>query len=111
MEINTDGKIFGIFQNGNAVPIFQLALAKVPSVDSLRSISGNNFGVTVDSGDVLVGLAESDGYGSILSGALEESNVDLATELTIMIEAQRSYTANSRVFQTGSDLMDVLTNL
>ena len=111
VEINTDGKIFGIFQNGNAVPIFQLALAKVPSVDSLRSISGNNFGVTVDSGDVLVGLAESDGYGSILSGALEESNVDLATELTIMIEAQRSYTANSRVFQTGSDLMDVLTNL
>ena len=111
VEVNSDGKIYGIYQNGNAVPIFQLALAKVPSVDNLRTLSGNNFGVTIDSGDVLVGVAEEDGYGSIIAGALEESNVDLATELTIMIEAQRSYTANSRVFQTGSDLMDVLTNL
>ena len=111
VEIDTDGTVYGIYQNGNTVPIYQLALASVPSPDSLRSLSGNNYSVTIDSGDVLVGLAETDGYGTILSGALEESNVDLATELTIMVEAQRSYTANSRVFQTGSDLMDVLTNL
>ena len=47
----------------------------------------------------------------IISGALENSNVDIAEELTNMIAAQRSYTANSKVFQTGSDLMDVLVNL
>ena len=41
----------------------------------------------------------------------EESNADIAQELTDMIEAQRSYTANSKVFQTGSELMDVLVNL
>ncbi|RUU23587.1 MAG: flagellar hook protein FlgE, partial [Mesorhizobium sp.] len=41
----------------------------------------------------------------------ENSNVDIAEELTNMIAAQRSYTANSKVFQTGSDLMDVLVNL
>ena len=91
--------------------IYQLAIGKVPSPDNLRALAGNNYSVTLDSGDVLVGLAESQGYGSITSGALEESNVDMATELTIMIEAQRSYTANSKVFQTGSDLMDVLINL
>ncbi|MGE8581423.1 MAG: flagellar basal body rod C-terminal domain-containing protein [Agrobacterium tumefaciens] len=44
-------------------------------------------------------------------GALEGSNVDIASELTDMIESQRIYTANSKVFQTGSDLMDVLINL
>ncbi|MCY1308534.1 Flagellar hook protein FlgE [compost metagenome] len=49
--------------------------------------------------------------GKISSGALEESNADIAQELTDMIEAQRSYTANSKVFQTGSELMDVLVNL
>ena len=111
IEVSDDGTVFGIYQNRNAVPLFQLALAKVPSPDNLSPLSGNAYAVTIGSGDVLIGTAESDGYGSILSGALEESNVDLATELTIMIESQRSYTANSRVFQTGSDLMDVLINL
>ena len=111
VEIDTDGTVFGIYQNGNAVPIYQLALAKVPSPDSLKPLPGNSFAVTIASGNVLVGQAETEGYGSILSGALEESNVDLASELTIMIESQRTYTANSRVFQTGSDLMDVLINL
>ena len=46
-----------------------------------------------------------------MSGALEGSNVDIAEELTDMIEAQRNYTANSKVFQTGSDLLDILVNL
>ena len=49
--------------------------------------------------------------GSIVSGAVENSNVDIAKELTAMIESQRNYTANSKMFQTGSDLMDVLVNL
>ena len=47
----------------------------------------------------------------MISGALEQSTVDLASELTAMIDAQRSYSANSKVFQTGSELMDVLVNL
>jgi flagellar hook protein FlgE len=46
-----------------------------------------------------------------MSKTLEQSTVDLATELTTMIDAQRGYTANSKVFQTGSELMDVLVNL
>ncbi|MEO0911326.1 MAG: flagellar hook-basal body complex protein, partial [Pseudomonadota bacterium] len=111
VEVAGNGIVFGIFENGDAVPISQIALAKVPSPDSLTRLPGNSYAVSVDSGDVLVGQAETDGFGSILAGALEESNVDLASELTIMIESQRSYTANSRVFQTGSDLLDVLINL
>lgn len=111
VEVGSDGTVVGIYQNGFVRPLYQLAIGKVPSPDNLRALAGNNYSVTLDSGDVLVGLAESQGYGSITSGALEESNVDMATELTIMIEAQRSYTANSKVFQTGSDLMDVLINL
>ena len=50
-------------------------------------------------------------WASVVSGALENSNVDIAEELTNMIESQRTYTANSKVFQTGADLMDILVNL
>jgi flagellar hook protein FlgE len=60
---------------------------------------------------MLVGTAGTGGFGTLVSGALEQSTVDLSTELTSMIEAQRNYTANSKVFQTGSELLDVLINL
>ena len=64
-----------------------------------------------DSGDIQVGFAKDGGFGTMVSGALEQSTVDLASELTNMIESERNYTANSKVFQTGADLMDVLVNL
>ncbi|TGV74245.1 flagellar hook protein FlgE, partial [Mesorhizobium sp. M00.F.Ca.ET.158.01.1.1] len=72
---------------------------------------GNVYAQGTESGAVRVGFANEGKAGWIISGALENSNVDIAEELTDMIAAQRSYTANSKVFQTGSDLMDVLVNL
>ena len=111
VEIDSDGIIYGIYENGYSTPLFQLALATVPAPDNLKRLPGTNFSATIDSGDVLVGVANASGFGAIHSGALEESNVDMAAELTIMIESQRSYTANSKVFQTGSELMEVLVNL
>ena len=111
IEIDGNGIVYGIYQNGYAEALYQVPLATVPSADNLRALPGNAYAATIESGDVLVGLPEQPGFGSIVSGAVEESNVDMATELTIMIESQRSYTANSKVFQTGSDLMDVLISL
>ena len=72
-------------------------------VTSIRS--GSN------SGNIQVGFAGQSGFGTIKPEALEQSNVDLASELTSMIKSQRGYTANSKVFQTGADLLDVLVNL
>lgn len=111
VEIDSEGIIYGIYENGYSTPLFQLALATVPAPDNLKRLPGTNFSATIDSGDVLVGTANATGFGAIHSGALEESNVDMAAELTIMIESQRSYTANSKVFKTGSELMEVLVNL
>jgi flagellar hook-basal body protein len=91
--------------------LYQLAIASVASPDRLNVQSGNLFTPSADSGNVTIGSAGSGGLGRIKTGALESSNVDIAQELTDMIEAQRSYTANSKVFQTGSELMDVLVNL
>jgi len=109
--IDKDGTIYAQYQNGTLEALYKIPLADVPSPDRLQTLPGNVFSATSDSGDIQVGFAQQGSLGSIESGALENSNVDIAEELTTMIESQRNYTANSKVFQTGSDLMDILVNL
>ncbi|MBL0370693.1 flagellar hook protein FlgE [Rhizobium sp. KVB221] len=111
VQVSGDGTVYAQYENGDLVPIYRLAMATVQSPDELRVISGNVYAQSVDSGVVVLGFPGNSGFGEIVSGALENSTVDLASELTTMIESQRTYTANSKVFQTGSDLMDVLVNL
>ncbi|MCK8780122.1 flagellar hook protein FlgE [Rhizobium sp. NTR19] len=111
VEIGGDGVVTAVYQDGGRRPIYQIAIATVPAIDKLKPQNGNTYLPTNDSGVVTIGFPQSGSFGQIYSGALESSNVDIASELTDMIEAQRVYTANSKVFQTGSDLMDVLINL
>jgi flagellar hook protein FlgE len=111
IEITTDGTVFAKYENGTLEPKYRIALADVQSPDQLQPLTGNVYAQNSESGVVTTGFAGSGNFGSVISGALESSNVDIAEELTSMIESQRSYTANSKVFQTGSDLMDVLVNL
>jgi flagellar hook protein FlgE len=111
VEISGDGFVYASYDNGTRVPVYRIPLAHVASPDMLTPLAGNVFSTTSDSGDVIIGFAQTGGLGDIISNALEQSTVDLASELTSMIDAQRSYTANSKVFQTGSELMEVLVNL
>ena len=111
VEIAEDGTVYAQYENGRLDPLYRIALANVQSPDRLRPLAGNVYSQGVESGVITTGFAGSGQFGTIVSGALESSNVDIAEELTSMIESQRSYTANSKVFQTGSDLMDVLVNL
>jgi flagellar hook protein FlgE len=111
VNINDKGVVTAVLKNGTELPSFQIALATVPSPDHLTPEVGNVYSPNLDSGNVQVGLAGQGGLGTIQSGALEDSNVDLADELTSMIEAQRGFTANSKSFQTGADLLDVVVNL
>ena len=111
VQISKDGTIYAQYKDGTSKPLYKIPLADVQSPDQLKALPGNVYAQGTDSGAVRVGFANEGKLGSIISGALENSNVDIAEELTDMIAAQRSYTANSKVFQTGSDLMDVLVNL
>jgi flagellar hook protein FlgE len=111
VNIDDKGVVTAVLKNGTQLPSFQIALANVPSPDHLTPEVGNVYSPNLDSGNVQVGLAGQGGLGTIKSGALEDSNVDLADELTSMIEAQRGFTANSKSFQTGADLLDVVVNL
>ena len=111
VNIDDKGVVTAVLKNGTELPSFQIALATVPSPDHLTPEVGNVYSPNLDSGNVQVGLAGQGGLGTIQSGSLEDSNVDLADELTSMIEAQRGFTANSKSFQTGADLLDVVVNL
>ena len=110
-EISDDGIVYLKYENGDLAPKYRIAMANVQSPDNLKPLPGNVYAQSSDSGVVVMGYAGNGGYGTIISGALEDSNVDIAEELTSMIESQRNYTANSKVFQTGSELMEVLVNL
>ncbi|TPN82664.1 flagellar hook protein FlgE [Mesorhizobium sp. CU2] len=111
IQIGQDGVIYAQYEDGSTKALYKIPLADVQSPDNLTAMPGNVYVQSPDSGAVRIGFANEGKLGSIVSGALENSNVDIAEELTDMIAAQRSYTANSKVFQTGSDLMDVLVNL
>ena len=111
VEIADDGMLYAVFENGARLATYRIPLANVASPDNLQPLAGNVFASSVDSGDVQVGFAGEGGFGTLVSSALEQSTVDLASELTAMIESERNYTANSKVFQTGSELMDVVVNL
>jgi flagellar hook protein FlgE len=111
VEVDEDGILYSIYENGTRTPSYKIPLANVRSPESLTQASGNVFEESAQSGNVVVGDAKTGGLGKIKSSSLEESTVDLAGELATMIESQRGYTANSKVFQTSADLVDVLVNL
>jgi flagellar hook protein FlgE len=110
-KISDDGVMYGTFPNGEKRPTYRIPLANVRSPDNLKLLPGDVFTQTDTSGDVLVGFPREGNFGSVISGAKEQSTVDIASELTAMIEAQRGYTANSKAFMTGAELMDVAVNL
>jgi flagellar hook protein FlgE len=111
IQIGSDGTVYAQYENGAFRALYRIPIASVQSPDQLTVLPGNVFSQSTASGDVRIGFPDQGAAGRIISGALEDSNVDIADELTSMIEAQRNYTANSKVFQTGSELLDVLVNL
>ncbi|HZP19790.1 MAG TPA: flagellar hook protein FlgE [Bauldia sp.] len=111
IEIDKDGTVYAAFENGSRVAAYRIPFASVASPDNLKPIAGDAFAITTESGDLQIGFPAEGGRGTLISGSLEQSNVDMASELTDMIVAQRDYTANSKVVQTSSELLDVLMNL
>jgi flagellar hook protein FlgE len=111
ITVSNTGQVFQVYTNGAQIQTYQVPLATVPSPDNLSEISGNAYLVSPRSGDLHIGAAGTAGFGTIAAKQLEQSTVDVAAELTKMIESQRDYTANSKVFQTGANIVDVVLNL
>jgi len=111
IQVSSNGTLSEVYANGTTTAIYDIPLANVPSADNLTSLSGDVYQQSSQSGDIVVGDAGQNGLGSIQSSELESSTVDLATQLTNMIVAQRSYESNSQAFQVGSTLLSELNNL
>ncbi|HME37336.1 MAG TPA: flagellar hook protein FlgE [Steroidobacteraceae bacterium] len=102
VAIDTAGIVSAVYTNGRSTQLGQLAMANFPNPQGLKQLGDTNWSETFTSGNVVSGTAASAGFGSIQSGALESSNVDLTTELVNMITAQRSFDANAQVITTAN---------
>ena len=111
VSIAANGSLAFNYANGTSIPAYNIPLANVVSPNNLTSVNGGAYLANSASGPVYTGTAGAAGFGSIKSSSLENSTVDLATELTNMIQAQSAYEANSKVFQTGTDILDILNGL
>lgn len=107
----SDGTIFLVYSNGIREQVAQLALARFTNPTGLISSGDTTFQQGLNSGDPELGLANTGGRGTITSGYLEASNVDMAQEFTNMILAQRGFQASSRVITTSDEIMQELVNL
>ncbi|WP_407965121.1 flagellar hook protein FlgE [Bartonella sp. C271] len=106
-----NGEIEVMYSNQKTRIIGYVGMTTVASPESLTFLGGSVFETNSQTGAQMMGRPGDGVFGTLSSGYLEDSNVDMGDELTDMIEAQRNYTANSKVFQTGSELMDVIVNL
>jgi flagellar hook protein FlgE len=111
VSIASNGALSFDYSNGASIPAYDIPLANVASPDNMTSVNGNAYSANSQSGPVFLGNAGSGSFGAVQSSSLESSTVDLATELTDMIQAQSAYEANSKVFQTGANILDVLNGL
>ncbi len=110
VAVGTNGSMSFQFSSGVTLPAYNIPLANVANPDGMTTLNGDAFEATTASGTPVLGAAGTGQLGTIASSALETSTVDLATELTNMIEAQSAYQANSKVFQAGAKVLDVLNN-
>ncbi len=110
-DIDKDGVVSGTDASGTVTNLFQLALAIFSSKDGLNKVNDGLYIGTSASGTAQVAAAGSGQYGSITSGALELSNVDMAAEMADLVIAQRAYEACAKVMTTESEIMQTTTNM
>ena len=111
LTIDAQGVITGKFSNGTTRVLATLTLANFANVDGLNPVGDTLFSPTIESGAAQTGAAGQDGFGNILSGALELSTVDLAREFVALIISQRAFQVNSRIITTADQMYSVATDL
>ncbi len=109
--VGEGGDITGVYSNGYKQTLGQMALASFANPGGLTKAGGNLFSASANSGTPSVGTPNTSGRGTIATGFLEGSNVDLAQQFTNMIMAERGFQANSRVITTSDEILQDLVNI
>jgi flagellar hook protein FlgE len=108
VQIAADGTVSGTYSNGQTIAVGQLAIAKFQSNQGLAATGDNMFEATAASGDAALAAAGSGGRGSISSGSLEQSNVDIASQFVVLIADQRAFQASSKTITTADQMLQDL---
>lgn len=111
VEITAEGIIRGYYDNGTSQDLFVLPLAKFYNADGLENISGTAYIDSDTSGFINLFSAGTNGVGKLISTALEQSAVDLPTQMTDIIIAQRAYQANTKTVSTSDEMMKTITDM
>jgi flagellar hook protein FlgE len=109
--IEGNGIVTARYSNGQSKPAGQIELANFRSVQGLQPLGGNAWARTFGSGDPVLGVPGQGNFGSLQSGALEDSNTDITLELVNMITAQRVYQANAQTIRTQDQVLQTIVNL
>ncbi|MCK5750381.1 MAG: flagellar hook-basal body complex protein, partial [Oricola sp.] len=110
IDINEQGIMIAVFSTGERRPIYEIPLADVVNPDGLTPGDGNVFSLSASSGALRLAAA-GNGVGEVNAGALEGANVDIATELTSLIETQRAYSSNATVVRTADEMLEEVTRI
>ncbi len=111
VDIDDEGIIYARYTNGESTTLGKVAMANFRNPQGLRSVGDTSWVETFTSGTVRYGEAGTSDFGQIQSGALESSNVDIATQLVNLITAQRNYQANAKVISTADTVTQTIINI
>ncbi len=110
-EVDSDGILNGVYSNGVTLPLWQITMYDFVNTQGLRREGNNLYSETRASGYPKMGAAGNSGLGDIASYTLEQSNVDLATEMVYMISTQRGYQSNSKMVTTVDTMLETVINM
>ena len=109
LEIGADGVISATYGPDDVRLVGKLAMSIFANQSGLKSLGGGTFTQTDQSGEAILGSAGDLGYGTLQSGAVETSNVDITKEMTIMMRSQQQFNGAARLLQTNADMVEKLT--
>ena len=104
-DIDENGDIIGYYSNGQNQKLWQIPVCRFTSEDGLYRQGGNLYSATEASGNMTMGVAGTENFGTINSYSLEMSNVDMATEMVNLIVTQRGFQSNSKVITTADEML------
>lgn len=105
LSVGTDGVITGTYSNGQNMDLWEIPVARFTSEDGLYREGGNLFSATDESGEMTLGTAGTENYGTILAYNIEGSNVDMSQEFVNLIITQRGFQSNSKVVTTSDEML------
>ena len=111
VSFSDKGILTAIFADGSSRPVYRIPIGTVPAASELESLSGNAYRITAKSGEVVLNFATEGGAGRVSASALENSTVDIASQFTDLIIAQRAYSAATKIITTGDELLEEITRV